>query len=88
MQRKRLPIYDSIPREGIPGEIALRICAIRETFEESGILFARPGKDAPLMAGPLDQAGTMQPSLVSLPDLEQWRHRVHQSADEFLSMCR
>lgn len=87
-KRKRLPIYDSIPREGIPGEIVLRICAIRETFEESGILFARPGKDAPRMAGPLDQAGTMQPSLVSLPDLEQWRHRVHQNADEFLSMCR
>ena len=85
---KRLPIYETIPSDGIPGEVALRICAIRETFEESGILFARNGKDAPLMAKSLDHVRAVGPSLKYIPGLEQWRHRVHNNADDFLTMCR
>jgi nucleoside diphosphate-linked moiety X motif protein 19 len=29
----------------IPSEVAFRICAIRETFEECGILLTRPAND-------------------------------------------
>lgn len=50
--------------------MTLKICAIRETFEESGLLLTTP------------PAHTV-PEL----DTEVWRHRVHEDASQFKSMC-
>jgi len=40
----------AVPGEGIP-ELALRVCAIRETFEEARLLLARPAGAADLVSG-------------------------------------
>ena len=59
----------------IPSEVAFRICAIRETFEESGIL---------LLKGITDT----HRSDLSTDDIQSWRKDVHGDANKFLTMCR
>ena len=86
----RLPLYDSIPggAESLRGEIAFRICAIRETFEEAGVLLVRDNSDIDTVLGRLP--GSFKPAVKVLPDSlrEQWRKRVHSNAHEFITMCR
>lgn len=75
----------------VPAEIGLRITAIRETFEESGVLLARSCED-------LEQNGTHElgkPSPgnifnnnVSEGDLQKWREKVNGNSSEFLNMCK
>lgn len=88
-KEKRLPIYSEVPRDGpIAGEIAFRICAIRETFEEAGVLLVRDVAD---VEGKRDLfPGSFAPALKSLPEGERqdWRKRVHDNADEFITMCK
>ena len=84
-----LPIYDCVPQGNpVVGEIALRICAIREFFEEAGILLARDnvGVDSVLDVIP----GSFPPAIKKLPSsvLEEWREKVHNDAHQFLVMCR
>ena len=76
-----------MPEGRIQGEIALRICAIRELFEEAGILLARESKDVPEIVDCLP--GTFPPVVKTLGagEAEQWRKKVHKSADEFLNLC-
>nr|XP_002741260.2 PREDICTED: nucleoside diphosphate-linked moiety X motif 19, mitochondrial-like [Saccoglossus kowalevskii] len=71
----------------VSNELAFRICTIRETFEESGILLT---KDAANI-----NTETATPSLsyeykhpFSADDLENWRLRVHNNAHEFIQLCR
>ena len=60
---------------GLPAEtLPFRIAAIRETFEEAGVLLARPEGSDRLIAGA---------RLEALTDLRQ---AVHDSADEFAAM--
>ena len=69
----------------IPSEVAFRICAIRETFEESGILLTRK----------LDEVVGQKPwSIASMASscsdqdvLSWWRRRVNDDASQFLHMC-
>ncbi|SAM04649.1 hypothetical protein [Absidia glauca] len=63
---------NTLPKHVSSGDtlLTLKICAIRETFEESGLLLTTP------------PAHTV-PEL----DTEVWRHRVHEDASEFKSMC-
>ena len=87
--RERLPIYLSLSPGGIPGEVALRINAIRETFEESGILLMRDaGKMAEIHGE--NTAGTVRPALKVLEKdaAERWRKCVHDNAFDFITMCR
>lgn len=85
---KRLPIYSAIPNSAIPGEVAFRICAIREMFEESGVILARAKSDVGIVADLLP--GSFQPSVKWLPKdtLQYWRSKIHANAEEFLSFCR
>ena len=74
----------------IPSEIAFRICAIRETFEESGVLIVRRVKEGE----------DFQPSLWDKQSwasyyidgdasvINEWRHRVIKDPKEFLHMCQ
>ena len=60
----------------IPSEVAFRICAIRETFEESGVLLLKSFKD---------------PHWSCIPekdDILRWRKEVHADAFKFITMCR
>ena len=79
--QQRPPVDGSL----VPPDVAFRICAIRETFEESGILLLRGTKDWPLG----DPAAVPHASVFHLTDAEvkSWRELVHGNAAEFLRMC-
>ena len=59
----------------IPSEVAFRICAIRETFEESGILLLKSFTDE-------------QQSHLSMDEIKSWRKEVYADATKFFTMCR
>lgn len=65
----------------LPDDVALRICAIRETFEEAGVLLLRPRSSAP--------QATPDPGLAlpAPPGLAQWRSRVRNDPRDFLQLC-
>ena len=65
----------------VPSEVAFRICAIRETFEESGILLL---KDA---SQPQQTATNVSGKLTNI-ELLEWQKQVHNDASNFLVMCR
>ena len=85
-----LPIYKAVPLDGssFPGEVAFRICAIRELFEEAGILLARHKSEVDSVLNVVP--GSVPPSISNLPksSLEEWRSRVHSDANQFIAMCR
>ncbi|XP_055339079.1 acyl-coenzyme A diphosphatase NUDT19-like [Paramacrobiotus metropolitanus] len=66
----RPPILQSRPGE-LPREIALRITALRETFEESGILIAEPKSKIQQLTS----------------ELAEWRKSVTNDSTKFLDMC-
>lgn len=89
LKPRSLPLYSTCPQDGpIAGEVAFRICAIREFFEEAGILLAR---DRDKMVSVMDVVpGTCSPAVKVLPQAEmrKWREKVHNNAQEFITMCR
>ena len=81
---ERLPLYSGVPGDSIIGELAFRICAIRETFEETGILLARPiDLTSQLLLG------TRVPYYQLLKNIgEEWRKRVCDDANNFVQLFR
>ena len=82
-------LYSSLPLDSaIPGEVAFRICAIREFFEEAGILLARSQSDVSSKLGQV--VGSFAPAVKELPThlREDWRFKVHTNALEFVNLCR
>ncbi|KAH8377332.1 hypothetical protein KR093_004901, partial [Drosophila rubida] len=65
-------------------DISLRITAVREAFEEVGILICRPFNSLE------DLMSTGQPAHVLLQPFERelWQQRVHHDAKQFLELCR
>lgn len=63
-------------------EVSLRITAIRETFEECGILICRRDKGGRARPGWAEH--------ISLPEGERqaWQSKVHNDATEFLNLCQ
>ncbi|KAG5333506.1 NUD19 protein, partial [Acromyrmex charruanus] len=63
-------------------EISLRITAIRETFEECGILLCRRNKDGDSHSGWAEH--------ISIPEgeLQMWQNKVHNDATEFFNLCQ
>ncbi|KAK3086639.1 hypothetical protein FSP39_021281 [Pinctada imbricata] len=79
--RSRAPEF-----QHIPGELAFRICAIRETFEESGVLLVR---DATRKVTPNESDQTLASvSNFSKDELQKWRQRVDKDPKEFLRLCK
>lgn len=64
----------------LPDDVALRICAIREAFEESGVLLLRPRDSTP---------ASQEPSVALSPPagLADWRSRVRKDPRCFLQLC-
>eukprot|EP00073_Rattus_norvegicus_P033730 XP_008757522.1 PREDICTED: nucleoside diphosphate-linked moiety X motif 19-like [Rattus norvegicus] len=64
----------------LPDDVALRICAIRETFEEAGVLLLRPRDSA---------RASQEPSIALSPPagLADWRSRVRSDPRCFLQLC-
>lgn len=79
-QHTQIPIYadalSSYP-DCIP-EVGYRISAIRETFEETGVLICKP------IASDLK----LSESLVTIASLSEWRDRVHRDPKEFFIFCK
>lgn len=69
----------------LPGEVAFRICAIRETFEEAGILLLLPGRGPAADSGP---ASPLPAERLPPSELSEWRRRVQQDPRCFLQLCR
>ena len=72
----------------IPSELAFRICAIRETFEESGILLVRDinnvkSSKLDLNAQPLSGKSSVLSDTILMP----WRQKVDNDAGQFIKMC-
>jgi len=84
------------PAEPVKRDIAFRLTALRETFEESGVLLHTTTKAGPssqesgvllhttTKAGPSSQAYTFQPS----QQLDKLRKKVHDEPDEFLRLYK
>ncbi|XP_019278874.1 acyl-coenzyme A diphosphatase NUDT19 isoform X2 [Panthera pardus] len=64
----------------LPDDVAFRICAIREAFEEAGVLLLRPRAALPTAAEPAR-------ALAPPPGLDAWRDRVRRDPRHFLSLC-
>ncbi|KAL6261597.1 hypothetical protein P5V15_006684 [Pogonomyrmex californicus] len=76
----RPQIFQSRENE-LPKEVSLRITAIRETFEECGILMCRH-KDS--------NTPSSWAEYVSVPkdELLMWQSKVHDNATEFFNLCQ
>ncbi|XP_063738162.1 nucleoside diphosphate-linked moiety X motif 19 [Eleginops maclovinus] len=78
----------------IPGEVAFRICALRETFEESGVLLVVPKlEENGLLKSIEDKGDTAQGQHYKVNDLcgtelTKWRALVNQNPSNFIRMCR
>lgn len=79
----------------IPGEVAFRICAVRETFEESGVLLVVPKEEENNVlksVGHRENAGMTDLSQLSNVcgerELANWRQLVMQNPLNFIRMCR
>lgn len=68
----------------VPGDVAFRICALRETFEESGVLLAVPAGNA------LSEVTRLPSNVNDLrsTELSRWRSLVNQDPCNFIRMCR
>lgn len=73
----------------IPSELAFRICAIRETFEESGILLVRDlNRVQNEQLTENDQPVSGKSSIISESVLKPWREKVDEDASQFIIMCK
>ena len=83
-----VPFYESytkhLPKNSLPAHIGFRICAIRETFEESGVLLVRPLKDSNHV-GSLADIGQ---KVLKEEELKSWRGKVHSNSSAFIQLCR
>ncbi|XP_033845295.1 nucleoside diphosphate-linked moiety X motif 19 [Periophthalmus magnuspinnatus] len=72
----------------IPGEVAFRICALRETFEESGVLLVVPKTEEKRVLN--NKGGMIHHGINDIcPEkLKKWRSLVNQSPSNFIRMCR
>ncbi|XP_026147446.1 acyl-coenzyme A diphosphatase NUDT19 [Mastacembelus armatus] len=74
----------------VPGEVAFRICALRETFEEAGVLLVVSKRDEKrlLENACADQLPQSKVNELCRAELTKWRARVNQNPSSFIQMCR
>lgn len=85
IQGIRPPLFLQDHQSPLPIDVAYRICAIRETFEECGILLLRKSRDT--ISNP-DTVTLGKCAATDNADLSHWRERVHDDASSFLSLCQ
>ncbi|KAB7496747.1 Nucleoside diphosphate-linked moiety X motif 19 [Armadillidium nasatum] len=76
----KIDFYSNMKEKNILPELAFRICALRETFEESGLLLANKNKETGggfVSIFPLDQK-----------DTEKWRSAVYNNPLEFINLFK
>ena len=72
----------------IPSEIAFRICAIRETFEESGVLLTKKISDSPSFVPSLWDGPSFGSFCEEEAVIQEWRQWVNDDPVQFLRMCQ
>ncbi|XP_048371951.1 acyl-coenzyme A diphosphatase NUDT19 [Sphaerodactylus townsendi] len=75
----------------LPGDVAFRICAIRETFEEAGVLLLAPAAEGGRPGPACDGSPARLLPAERLPpasELAEWRRRVQRQPGAFLQLCR
>lgn len=73
-------LYTYVPNNNyISQAISLRITAIRETFEESGILLCRSRSESSI---------TERIKHYEIDGAEEWREKIRKDPTEFLSLCK
>lgn len=73
----RPPLFETPKDELIPRDLSLRITAIRETFEESGILLLEDEK-----------TGDLVKNVPPKSELKKWRTLVEGDSTQFYELCR
>jgi len=73
--RPRPFLMEAEEGEAVPRRVAFRLAAIRETFEESGVLLLTQDTEG--------RIPVLTPELV-----EQWRPKVHKEPEQMLNLCR
>ncbi|KAJ8020447.1 Nucleoside diphosphate-linked moiety X motif 19 [Holothuria leucospilota] len=85
------PIASPRAKDLLPNDVAFRLCAIRETFEESGILIAS-SHDYVKQSMKRVSAKSFAPSscYTELDENKflEWRQRIYNDANQFLVMCK
>ncbi|XP_010878922.1 nucleoside diphosphate-linked moiety X motif 19 [Esox lucius] len=78
----------------IPGDVGFRICAVRETFEESGVLLIVPKYEERHLLNSIEKKTGGPPELTTTTDicnkdeLAKWRALVNENPSNFIKMCR
>lgn len=78
----------------IPGEVAFRICALRETFEESGVLLVVPQPEISRLSKSAEDMCASHQVLdnrvnkICSAELSKWRTRVNENPSNFIRMCK
>ena len=84
---KNIPFYTSyasqLPKDGLPLHVGFRICAIRETFEESGVLLVRSLED-----NELEGSEDLVRKALNDDEVKSWREKVHTDSSFFIKLCR
>lgn len=76
--------FEQLPQNGLPAHIGFRICAIRETFEESGVLLVRS-----LVKDNNTKDMTCLVSRILSPnEIISWRKKIHNDPSVFMDFCR
>ncbi|KAM3876936.1 acyl-coenzyme A diphosphatase NUDT19 [Diretmus argenteus] len=86
----RPPIFATDRRKlgsAVPGDVALRICAVRETFEESGVLLAVSRAEENHVQNQ-NNSVTRVHELCDQSELTRWRSLVNETPSNFIRMCR
>ncbi len=68
----------------LPFEISLRICAIRETFEETGLLLAKKKSN---INGNNKESNLTTNFIDNGYDFKYWLNKIKNDSKEFLNMC-
>ena len=79
----------------IPGDVAFRICAVRETFEESGVLLAVPKEEENSLLKKNENTSSQNQTeltrvyqMCDKSELAKWRVLVNKNPSNFIRMCR
>lgn len=78
----------------IPGEVAFRICALRETFEESGVLLVVSQPEMSRLSKSVEDMSAFHQVLdnrvnkLCIAELSRWRTRVIENPSNFIRMCK
>ncbi|XP_070569624.1 acyl-coenzyme A diphosphatase NUDT19-like isoform X1 [Ptychodera flava] len=88
IEGKRPILFHPRKESQVPRELALRICAIREAFEECGLLIVKPSQSS--YNNSIARWSDMRKcsKKIGRERMIEWRKRVQADASKFLDLCQ